>query len=105
MKVKVKMRTTFADAEQTASPGDVIEVSIPQARELLAGGYAEPVGVTARSIMEGRPAALRETATAHAQEQRGEGGENEDESADDADKPGKPKPAGKKKSKIQPPQP
>lgn len=102
MKVKVKMRSIFADAVQTASPGDVIDVEIHQARELLAGGYAEPANLAAKALIEGRtPAADRETATQRGLESRADAKEGEDA----ADGGKKKAPAKKKSSTIKPPSP
>lgn len=109
-KVKVKMFTTFADEEQTASPGQIISVSIHQARELIAGKYAEPVGISAQAIMDGRvgtAAASRQTATREPAETRkdpaaGEGDQQGDKPGAKAGGKGGGKKAG---AKVQPPQP
>lgn len=52
--MRVKMRSIMATPKQTAVPGDVIEVSAEQGRDLVAGGYAVPVKepVTAPSLAD-----------------------------------------------------
>lgn len=44
--MKVKLRTIYASPKRTAYPGDEIEVSAEEAKELIDGRYAVPVGAT-----------------------------------------------------------
>jgi hypothetical protein len=44
--MRVKMRTTIANAKITAIAGSVIDVTEKEAEELLKGGYAEQVKET-----------------------------------------------------------
>lgn len=43
---EVRMRTTYASQGRTAGPGDVITVGSSEAKDLVEGGYAEPVDRT-----------------------------------------------------------
>jgi hypothetical protein len=60
----VRMRTQYAGATGTVSPGEQVNLPEAEARALIAGGYAEPVEdlIPARRETATPPAA--ETATA-----------------------------------------
>lgn len=49
---KVRMKTTSADADRVLSPGQVINVSKEEARDLIDGGFAEPASADAPEASE-----------------------------------------------------
>lgn len=53
--MKVRMKTTARGSEFSANAGDVIDVDKDTAKELLNGGYAEPVGVEVETTTEPEP--------------------------------------------------
>ncbi len=40
---KIKLKTIYANGKKTASPGDTIEVSDDEFKDLIDGGFGEPL--------------------------------------------------------------
>jgi len=105
MKITVKLRNVYASPAGTHDAGKVIEVDINEARQLVAGGYAVPEGLTAKAALATSAALTRapETATVKpAETRRAEPGGKGAPKADAKPKDTKKAAA---KPKIEPPKP